>query len=308
VGGAAPTDPPVRNTRVAFLGLGAIGRPMAARVARAFPLTVWNRTRERAAAFAEAVPARVAPTPADAVADADVVMTCLAASRDVLEVVTAPDGVGAAIRPGALFVDCTSGDAATSRKLADLLAAREVAFADAPVSGGPVGAEAGTLTVMVGGEAAVFERARPYLETFGKLIVHLGPVGAGDTVKAVNQVLLATHILALGEALTAMVKAGVPARRGLEVLNASSGASFVSTNLLPDRVLTGKWPKLFRLALLDKDVRIAMDLIRELGLDAPLLDCAETLTGTALEQLGADADYLEPIRLNERHAGVEVRG
>ncbi|MDX2061270.1 MAG: NAD(P)-dependent oxidoreductase, partial [Gemmatimonadales bacterium] len=183
-----------------------------------------------------------------------------------------------------------------------------VAFADCPVSGGTNGAEAGTLTVMVGGDPAVFERARPYLECFGKLIVHLGAIGAGDTIKAINQVLLAANILSLGEALTAMVKAGVPARAGLEVLNASSGRSFVSESLVPARVLTGAWPNTFRLALMDKDVGIALDLIEQLGLDTPLLDLVRDRTRAARAALGEQADYLEPIKLNERAAGVEVRG
>ena len=295
-------------TSVAFLGLGAIGRPMAARVALVHPLTVWNRTRRTADQVGSSIGARVAASPRDAVRDADVVITCLSTSKDVVSILDGPEGIAAGIRPGSLCLDCTSGDAATSRTLEARLAQQGVAFADAPVSGGPVGAEAGTLTVMVGGSAATFERAEPVLRSFGKLIVHLGPVGAGDTVKAVNQVLLAANILSLGEALTAMVKAGVPARAGLAVLNASSGGSFVSASLLPDRVLTGKWPKLFRLALLDKDVGIALDLIGELGLDAPLLEQVQALTRAARSELGEEADYLEPIKLNERRAGVEVRG
>lgn len=304
--GGRPTDPPM--TKIAFLGLGAIGRPMAARVAARYPVVVWNRTRSTAEEFASRVKVSIGATPREAVADASVVITCLSTSKDVESIMGGPDGIAAGIQPGALFLDCTSGDAGTSRKLAAALQPLRVEFADAPVSGGPVGAEAGTLTVMVGAAPETFTRAKPILESFGKLIVHLGPVGSGDTLKAINQVLLAANILTLGEALTAMVKAGVPARPGLEVLNASSGASFVSTSLLPDRVLTGKWPKLFRLALLDKDVGIAMDLIRELGLDAPVLDQVQALTRAARATLGEQADYLEPIKLNEAKAGVEVRG
>ncbi len=295
-------------SKVAFLGLGAIGRPMAARVAARYPLTVWNRTAARAGAFAATVSCRVAPTAAAAVADADVVMTCLSTSADVDQLLHGPDGVLASLRSGTLFLDCTSGDAATSRRLATALEARGVAFADCPVSGGTNGAEAGILTVMVGGSAEVFERAKPYLEAFGKLIVHMGPVGAGDTIKAINQALLAANILSLGEALTAMVKAGVPARAGLEVLNASSGRSFVSESLIPARVLPGTWPKTFRLALLDKDVGIALDLVRQVGLEAPILSQVRAHTGLALKALGPEADYLEPIKLCEQRAGVEVRG
>lgn len=293
---------------IAFLGLGAIGRPMAARVAARYPLTVWNRTTARAEAFGATVPCRVAKSAAEAVAHADVVMTCLSTSADVDQLLHGPEAVLASLRPGTLFLDCTSGDSATSGRLAVALAARGIAFADCPVSGGTNGAEAGILTVMVGGSAEVFERAKPYLATFGKLIVHMGPVGAGDVIKAINQALLAANILSLGEALTAMVKAGVPARAGLEVLNASSGRSFVSESLIPARVLPGTWPKTFRLALLDKDVGIALDLVRQNGLEAPILTQVRAHTALALKELGAEADYLEPIRLCEQRAGVEVRG
>lgn len=294
--------------RVAFLGLGAIGRPMAARVAPRYPLTVWNRTGSVTAAFLERVAARGASTPAEAVQDADVVMTCLSTSRDVEAVLAGPGGAAPALQRGALWLDCTSGDPATSRRLADRLERAGVAFADCPVSGGTNGAEAGTLTVMVGAEPAVFERARPFLETFGQRIVHVGAVGAGDTIKAVNQVLLASNILSLGEALTAMVKAGVEPRRGLEVLNASSGRSFVSESLVPARVLTGAWPSTFRLALMDKDVGIAMEIIEQLGLEAPVLDRVREVLGRVRAELGEAADYLEAIRLAETRAGVEIRG
>jgi 3-hydroxyisobutyrate dehydrogenase len=250
----------------------------------------------------------VAATPADAVAVAEVVITCLPTSRDVEGLLTGSSRPIDALRPGTLFLDCTSGDPATSQRLEAELAARQVTFADCPVSGGTNGAEAGILTVMVGGTTEAFGRARPILECFGKLIVHVGPAGAGDTIKAVNQVLLAANILSLGEALTAMVKAGVPARTGLEILNASSGRSFVSEALVPTRVLTGAWPNTFRLALLDKDVGIALDLCRQLGLATPLLDQVAAQSAAARRELGEGADYLEPIKLNERRAGVEVRG
>ncbi|MGE0554875.1 MAG: NAD(P)-dependent oxidoreductase [Gemmatimonadales bacterium] len=296
------------SPRLAFLGLGAIGRPMAVRVAGKYPLSVWNRTPGPATEIASRSGATAAASAREAVAGADVVMACLSTSADVEEVLFGPGGAAESIASGALVLDCTSGDAATSRRLAALLAQRNVGFADCPVSGGTNGAEAGALTVMVGADAGTFARARPFLETFGTLIVHVGPVGAGDTVKAINQVLLATHIASLGEALTAMVKAGVDARRGLEVINASSGRSFVSKALVPDRVLTGTWPNTFRLALLEKDVRIALGLVEELGLDAPVLEKVGEVMAAARRDLGESADYLEAIKLAEARAGVEVRG
>ena len=293
---------------VAFLGLGAIGTPMAAHLARRGPLVVWNRTSARAMEFASAHGVRAAGTPREAAADADVVVTCLPTSREVEELLEGTDGLLEGLHPGALLLDCTSGDPATSRRIAAGLARRGVAFADAPVSGGVNGAVAGTLTVMVGAEPDTFRRALPVLQSFGKRIEHVGPVGTGHAVKAVNNALLAVNLLAVGQGLAALVKAGVPARTAVDVFNASSGRSFVSEVLVPERVLSGAWPRTFRLALLDKDVGIARGFAREAGVDASVLDLAGTLLSSARAALGEDADHVEAIRLIEREAGIEIRG
>jgi 3-hydroxyisobutyrate dehydrogenase len=294
--------------RVAFLGLGAIGTPMAAHLARDHDLTVWNRTAERARAFAERNRARAAATPREAVTDAAAIVTCLPTSAEVESLLDGPDGILAGAAREALFLDCTSGDPATSRRIAARLAEAGIAFADAPVSGGTNGAEAATLTVMVGGDAATFERARPVLASFGKRIVHMGPVGTGDAMKAVNNALLGVNIQAVGEALAALARAGVEPRLAVETLNASSGRSFVSEMLVPERVLTGAWPRTFRLALLDKDVGIARGIAREGNVDAPVVDAAGDALHAARTRLGEAADYLEAIRVIEEQAGVELRG
>ncbi|HKT61879.1 MAG TPA: NAD(P)-dependent oxidoreductase [Gemmatimonadales bacterium] len=293
--------------QLGFLGLGAMGAPMAAHLARRAPLTVWNRTAARATEFAARHGATAVATPREA-AGADVVVTCLSTSADVASLLDGPDGLLAGLRPGSLLLDCTSGDPATSRRIAARLAERQVDFADAPVSGGTNGAEAGTLTVMVGAEPAVFERARPVLEAFGRRIEHVGPVGAGDALKAVNNAFLALNILAVGEGLVTLAKAGVAPRVALDVINASSGRSFVSEVLVPERVLTRTWPRAFRLALLDKDVAIAVGLLAETGVAGPVLELTRSLLGRARATLGEAADYLDPIRLTEQQAGVEIRG
>jgi 3-hydroxyisobutyrate dehydrogenase len=239
---------------------------------------------------------------------ADVAVTCLPTSREVEALLDGPDGLLAGLAPGALFLDCTSGDPAASRRIAARLAERGVAFADAPVSGGTNGAEAGTLTIMVGADEAVFARARPVLALMGSRIERVGPVGAGHALKAINNALLAVNILAVGEALAALVKAGVPARTALEVINDSSGRSFVSETLVPERVLTGAWPRTFRLALLAKDVGIARALLEQTGVDAPLLQLAGEVFDRARAALGESADYLDAIRRIEAQAGVEIRG
>ncbi|MGQ0713978.1 MAG: NAD(P)-dependent oxidoreductase [Gemmatimonadaceae bacterium] len=295
------------TTSVAFLGLGAIGAPMAKHLpARGFDLTVWNRTRARAEEFADGVRATIAETPADAVREARIVITCLPTSREVEALLEGEDGMLAGLRIGAVLVDCTSGDPATSRRIAARLRVRDIAFVDAPVSGGRSGAEQGTLTIMCGGDAAVVERVRPVLAAFGKNIVHCGDVGAGDMVKAVNQALLAIHIWATGEGLATLAKSGVDTRIALDVINASSGRSNASMNLFPERVMTRAFPRTFRLALLDKDLRIAADIAREAGVPTPLTQLASELLRGARVELGEDADHVEAVRVIERTAGVEI--
>ena len=294
-------------TAVAFLGLGAIGRPMAARVAARFPLTLWNRTGSRAVQLAGETGARAASTPREAVQGVPIVVTCLPTSAEVEALLDGPDGILAGLAPGALLVDCTSGDPATSRRIAARLGALGFGFIDAPVSGGTNGAEAGTLTVMVGGDPALFDRAAPVLSAFGSRIVRMGPVGSGHAMKAVNNALLAVNILSVGEGLAALVKAGVPAATALSVLNASSGRSFVSETLVPDRVMTGAFPKTFKLTLLQKDAGIAAGLLDETGVSGPVIDLAHHLYGNARAVLGDDADYLEAIKVIEAQAGVEIR-
>ncbi|HEU4799041.1 MAG TPA: NAD(P)-dependent oxidoreductase [Gemmatimonadales bacterium] len=293
---------------VAFLGLGAIGTPMAVHVAARHSLAVWNRTGAKADAFAESTGATVARTPREAAAGAEVVVTCLATSADLEGLLDGPDGLLAGLSQGALLLDCTSGDPAASRRIAERLAEKDIGFVDAPVSGGVNGAEAATLTVMAGGTAEALKRGQPVLECFAKRIELMGPVGTGHAMKAVNNALLAVNILAVGEGLAALVASGIPAARAVAVLNASSGRSFVSEALVPERVLTGTFPLTFRLALLDKDTGIALDVAESAGVEAPVLELGKDLLATARAALGEEADYLEPIRLIESAAGIEIRG
>ncbi len=294
--------------KAAFLGLGAIGAPMARHLAGRTELAVWNRTEARATAFAAANNARLAATPAAAARGADVVITCLPTSREVESLLDGDQGLLAGMTSGTLLIDCTSGDPATSRRIAQRLSARSIGFVDAPVSGGVSGAEKGKLTIMCGGDQATFDKARTVLEAFGEKIVLCGPVGAGHAVKAVNQAMLGVHIWALSEGLVALQKAGVPTRSALDVINASSGRSNASMNLFPERVMTRAFPRTFRLALLDKDVRIAADFAREHGVASPLLQLTAELLRVARHELGEDADHVEAVKVVEEWAGVEVGG
>jgi 3-hydroxyisobutyrate dehydrogenase len=295
--------------KVGFAGLGAIGAPMAERCAEVHDLAVWNRTTERADAFArEHAPARTAATPRDLAEGADAVITCLPTSAEVEALLGGEQGLLAGMHRGALLIDCTSGDPATSRRIAGRLAARGIGFVDAPVSGGPPLARKGELTVMCGGSAEHVAAAAPAISPFAGKVIHLGPVGSGHAMKAVNNALLAVNILALAEGLVVLAKAGIAPKAAVEVLNASSGESFVSRVLIPERVLTGAWPRLFRLALLEKDIGIADSLAHELGVPDPVLAHARAEYRTLRAALGEGADYLDPIRTAEASAGVSLRG
>jgi 3-hydroxyisobutyrate dehydrogenase len=305
---ALPPSMPASSRSVAFLGLGAIGRPMAACLARAtgVTLTVWNRTTATAEAFAREHGVRLAGTPAEAARGAEVVITCFPVSADVESVLDGPGGLIAGMAKGAALVDCTSGDPATSKRIAARLAEHGVDYLDAPVSGGVKGAVEGILTVMVGGDAGVLERVRPVLETFGKKIVHCGPIGAGAALKAVNNALLAVHIWSAGEGLVALASAGVKPDVALDVINASSGRSNTSMNLFPERVLNRAFPRTFRLALLDKDINIAAGVAREQKVPSPLIQLTADLFRIAHNELGEEADHVEAVKLIEQWAGQEI--
>ena len=294
--------------KVAFLGLGDIGALMAEHLSRdPFDLVVWNRTAAKAEDFVREHKARLAATPAEAVKNAEVVITCLPSSIEVEAILHGENGMLEALRKGAVLVDCTSGDPPTSRSIAAELGGRGVDFIDAPVSGGTTAAKSGSLTVMWGGEALVFERVRPAIEAFGKKIVHAGPVGSGDALKAVNNALLAVHILSTAEGLAVLVKAGVDPKVALEVINASSGRSNSSENLIPQRVLTRAFPRTFRLALLEKDIGIAAVLADDLGARTPLISLAAARFHEARGRLGEAADHVEAVKMIEEENGIEIK-
>lgn len=293
--------------KIAFLGLGAIGTPMARHVASKFSLTVWNRTEDKARTFATAHGASVAVSPAAAAAGAAVVITCLPTSREVEALLDGADGLLAGMADGTLLIDATSGDPASSRRIAARLGARNIAFLDAPVSGGVSGAEAGALTVMCGGDDATFARARPVLEAFGRKIVLVGPVGAGHALKAVNNALLAVHIWSAAEGLAALTKAGVKPSAALDVINASSGRSNTSENLIPQRVVTRAFPRTFKLALLEKDVAIAAEFLRDQRIPSAVIQQVAELFRLARHELGEEADHVEATRLIEQWSDVTIK-
>lgn len=266
-----------------------MGYPMARNLAREHEVLVWNRTSATAERHARENDTLLARELSE-LAACEVVITILPTSREVDEVV---EVLAPSLRAGTLWIDATSGDPAVSRETACRLAARGIDFVDAPVSGGIPGAEAGTLTVMVGGSADQFARAEPVLRSMGRLIPHVGPVGSGHAIKVVTNSIMAANVWIASEALVALRKQGFDMKVALEVINGSSGRSNASENLLPKRIVDGEWPLAFRLALLDKDVRIATSLIHDLHLSAPVLALVGQFYTAARKNLGEEADYIE---------------
>lgn len=255
--------------RVGFIGLGTMGAAMAGHVARAgYPLTVWNRTPGRAASLVTAG-ASQAETPAALAAASDVIVVCVSDSPDVEEVLFGASGAAEGVRDGSLVVDCSTVAPSTARSAAERLAARRVGFVDAPVSGGSEGAQKATLTIFCGGDAANVERARPVLSAMGRTITHVGPVGAGQAVKAVNQVILAGTYLGVAEGIVLALRAGLDVAQVVEALGGGAAQSWVLANR-SGRMIDNDYPLGFKVSLHLKDIGIALDMARELGADLPI--------------------------------------
>lgn len=274
--------------RVGFAGLGTMGAAMAANLARAgFPLTVWNRTAGRAGDLT-ALGATEATTPADLARRSDVIVCCVSDTPDVERVLFGPDGVAGGAAKGTLVIDCSTISPSATRGFGERLAARGVALVDAPVSGGSEGAQKGTLTIFVGGEAKDVERARPILEGMGRTITHLGPLGSGQASKAVNQVILAGAYLGVAEGIVLAIKAGLDPEQLVTALSGGAARSWVLENR-SGRMIRNEYPIGFKVALHHKDMGIGLGLAREVGASLPVAALFEQfLTGLVAQGHGDD--------------------
>ncbi len=248
--------------RVGFVGLGIMGGPMATNLMKAgFKLTVWNRTPARAQPLVEQG-AALAQSPADVAAASEVTVSCVSDSPDVEAVALGDQGIIHGAPPGSIYIDCSTISPAVARSVADAMQQRDVAMLDAPISGGDVGAKAGTLAIMVGGEAEAFDRCLPIFEAMGKTIVHVGPSGAGQVVKLCNQVAGALNLLAMAEAVTLSRQAGVDPVKMLEVVSAGAAGSWMLANLGP-RAVEGDFAPGFMVELMQKDLRLIAETASE---------------------------------------------
>jgi 3-hydroxyisobutyrate dehydrogenase len=294
--------------RVAFLGLGIMGSRMAANLAaKGFELTVWNRTATTAQRFgSEHSGVAVAATPAEAAAQAELVVTMVVDGPQV-ESVLLEERHGAAYgaRPGTLFVDCSTIGPAATRDIAGRLGEHELALIDAPVTGSSPKAQAGTLTIMVGGTEAEFERARPVLGAMGELIVHAGPLGHGQLVKLINNAVAATNAATLGQALTVAAKAGVDLDALTAVMAAGSGASTM-LSLKAGPMREHDYSTLFKLSHMLKDVDLCLDEGEAAGAPFPFAALTREILATTAGMGHGDEDFAALIEAVEAAAGVRL--
>ncbi|TAK26369.1 MAG: NAD(P)-dependent oxidoreductase [Chloroflexota bacterium] len=279
--------------RTGLIGLGTMGSRFARRlVGGGFPPAVFDIDRATVERVV-AVGGHAATSVSDVVARADVIFTSLPMPGDVESVVVSALGDA---RPNHIFVDLSTIDPATARRLAEKLAERGAAFLDAPVSGGPGGAEAGTLAVMVGGSAEAFARARPCFETFSGRLVHCGSVGSGSVVKLANQMLVGAHVVAAAEAVRFARESGIAPETLLEVVSAATGDSAMLRRTIKDYVLTDDFTPTFALRLLMKDLRLYAAESRSLGTIGPAGKAAVAAYEEAMARGLAGLDYAAVIK------------
>ena len=280
-----------RPEKVAFLGLGIMGSRMAANLCRAgFEVHAWNRTRARAEELAAAHGAVVADTPAQAAAATGIAITMVVDSPEVEAVLFDGDGAADGLAEGGLAIDMSTIAPTASRAIAERLAERGIAFLDAPVTGSKPKAEDGTLTIMAGGDAADFERAKPLFEAMGKLVLHVGPQGHGSMVKLINNTVAAVNTAAVAEGIAVGRSAGLDLDKLLEVIAAGSGASAM-LDLKARPIIERDYEPLFKLGHMLKDVRHCLAEARALGIEPRVAAAAEALYSDADEAGHYDDDF-----------------
>lgn len=290
--------------RVGFVGLGTMGAPMARRLlAAGHDVTVHNRTREREEPLAAAGAARAA-TPRECAVGREVVFTMVSDTPDLEAVVVGEDGAVHGLEPGSVLVDMSTVAPAATRRLAGELAARGVAMLDAPVSGGSEGAENGTLSVMVGGEAEALERVRPLFEVLGRTITHVGPSGAGQVAKAVNQVIIAGTYASVAEGMALALRAGVDQEALLRALAGGAAGSWVLSNRAVN-MLRGEYPLGFRTRLHRKDLGIALAEASDLGVSMPVAAYVAQLESGLVGRGYGDEDVSNVARVVREMAGID---
>jgi 3-hydroxyisobutyrate dehydrogenase len=294
--------------KIGFIGIGAMGKPMAINLLNAgFQLTVYDLNRDAVRQMVE-TGARSAATPKELAAGADVVITMLPNFDVVRSVLDGAEGVLAGAREGAVIIDMSTVAPDQTRSMAALAKKKEISYLDAPVSGGVGGAAKGALTIMVGGPAAVVDQVMAVFNALGKKIYRVGGVGAGDAIKLVNNLLLGVNMAALAEALVVGVKAGLEPQILLEIIGGSSGNSYALEAKMPRFIMKGNFEPGFAIDLQFKDLELATQTGKELGVPLFLTNLAQQIFEQARAAGLGGEDISAVIKVWEKLAGVEVRG
>ncbi|WPP89108.1 NAD(P)-dependent oxidoreductase [Acinetobacter pittii] len=285
---------------VSFIGLGAMGWHMASHLIQVCnQVYVWNRTFAKAKQHEKTFGTQAVDL--TQALQADIIFSCLPTSQDVENLIA-----NSQLKQGCIWVDCTSGVPETARKLSQQLKLSGVDYLDAPVSGQTIGAERGTLTVMVGGDESAFKRAKSIIQAFANLVEYVGESGAGFAVKAINNTLMATHLWALAEGLSILKSQGVNLHSAMNCINHSSGKSNVSEHIMMQRVLNRKFEKTFALDLLQKDIGIALNLVTQNNLELPAFSLIQQQFNQVSKPDAQQVDFSAIVKLLEQQNQLEL--
>lgn len=274
--------------KVAFIGLGVMGYPMAGHLKTkgGHDVTVYNRTATKAEKWVAQFGGKAAPTPAEAAADADFVFTCVGNDDDLRSVTIGENGVLSGMKPGAILIDNTTASAEVARELAEAAAAKGLAFVDAPVSGGQAGAENGVLTVMCGGDPATFDRAKPVIDAFARMVGLMGPVGAGQLTKMINQICIAGLVQGLAEGIHFGKKAGLDIEKVVEVISKGAAGSWQMENRYKT-MNESRYEFGFAVDWMRKDLDIVLTEARRNGASLPVTALVDQFYGE-VQKLGGN--------------------
>lgn len=292
-----------------FIGLGVMGLPMAQHLAMAgYTLTVYDINPQRTALVRAAFPdAQVALSPMGVAAASDIIITMLPSGREVRDTVFSPDGLLQGVRPGSLLLDTSSSEPWLTKEVASSLASASVGMVDAPVSGAETGAVTADLVFMAGGSAEGLRRVMPVLSILGKKVFHLGPVGSGHMMKSVNNLITAVVFTATAEGLLIGANCGLDPAVMNEVLNESTGMSWISRNHIAQRILNGRFDDPFKFDLMVKDIGIALQLACDAGLMLQISTDTQVLWRDIQSSIPKGSSVSELVRALEARSGVTLR-
>ncbi len=290
--------------KVAFIGLGTMGIPMALNILNAgFDLTVHNRTRDK-----EEIPAKAgalrAGSPREAAASAEIIITCVSDTPDVEAIILGENGVIHGARNGSIVVDMSTISPSATRRIAEKLGKKGVKMLDAPVSGGSEGAQKGTLCIMVGGDPEDLEKVDSVLKAMGKIITHVGPVGAGQLTKAINQIIVGGTYWSVAEGVTLGIKAGLDMDKVLQAVGSGAASSWPLINR-SGNMIQNSYPLGFKVKLHRKDLNIALEIARELGVTLPLAAYIEQVETGLIARGHEDEDLSALARSIRQQSGLD---